>query len=90
MLIQSHEGYIKLLPALPEDWRCGSFAGLCARGGFSADVRWENGCVVSAELFSEKGGACRVVYPVMRGGERALADITVAVEAGGGVSLPVG
>ncbi|MGN1422202.1 MAG: glycosyl hydrolase family 95 catalytic domain-containing protein [Oscillospiraceae bacterium] len=90
MLIQSHEGYIRLLPALPEDWRCGSFSGLCARGGFTANVRWENGCVVSAELFSEKGGACRVVYPVMRGGERALADITVAVGAGGGVSLPVG
>lgn len=89
MLIQSHEGHIRLLPALPDEWADGSFSGLCARGGFTADVRWENGCVVSAELFSEKGGACRVVYPVMRGGERVLADITVAVEAGCGVSLPV-
>ncbi len=89
MLIQSHEGHIRLLPALPDEWADGSFSGLCARGGFTADVRWENGCVVSAELFSEKGGACRVVYPVMRGGERVLADITVAVEAGCGVELPV-
>lgn len=89
MLIQSHEGYIKLLPALPDEWRSGSFEGLCARGGFTVNAKWENGAVISAEISSEKGGACRVVYPVMRGGNIVLADMNVAVEAGCGVELPV-
>lgn len=88
MLIQSHEGHIRLLPALPDEWRSGSFEGLCARGGFTVNAKWENGAVISAEITSEKGGACRVVYPVMRGGEIVLADVTAAVEAGGGVELP--
>ena len=42
MLIQSHEGFISLLPALPKKWDNGSFRGLRARGGYELDVKWES------------------------------------------------
>ncbi|MCE5332548.1 MAG: glycoside hydrolase family 95 protein [Bacteroidales bacterium] len=43
MLIQSHAGYIELLPALPDDWKSGRFDGLKVRGGGEVSARWENG-----------------------------------------------
>lgn len=56
MLIQSHQGFIELLPALPEKWSEGSFSGLHARGGFSVDARWSNGAVTSCAITSRSGG----------------------------------
>jgi alpha-L-fucosidase 2 len=38
----SHEGYIEILPALPDDWKDGSFAGLCVRGGGVISAKWSN------------------------------------------------
>jgi alpha-L-fucosidase 2 len=67
MLMQSHEGIIKLLPALPDEWQSGEFKGLCARGGFVFDVKWENGAVISAEIYSQNGGECEVAYPTKDG-----------------------
>lgn len=44
MLIQSHNnGKVELLPALPPSWNTGEYKGLCARGGYVFDVKWENG-----------------------------------------------
>jgi alpha-L-fucosidase 2 len=62
MLIQSHEGEIELLPALPKAWNTGSFKGLCARGGFVVDVSWEGGKIKSAFVASQKGGKCTVRF----------------------------
>lgn len=42
MLLQSHEGVIALIPALPKDWDHGSFRGLCARGDYTLDLTWQN------------------------------------------------
>lgn len=50
MLIQSHEGYIEFLPALPEEWDSGSFKGLCVRGGAEADLHWNNSAVEYAKI----------------------------------------
>ena len=42
MLVQSHEGYIEFLPALPDQWKTGSFKGLCVLGGGVVDLKWTN------------------------------------------------
>lgn len=55
MLIQSHEGYIELLPALPEEWKSGQFTGLTARGGFTVDAKWENGKLTYVKIRSDAG-----------------------------------
>jgi alpha-L-fucosidase 2 len=50
MLIQSHEGYIEFLLAIPEEWNTGHFKGLCVRGGAEADLEWEDGRVKYARI----------------------------------------
>jgi len=55
MLLQSHEGEIQLLPAIPAEWAAkGSFTGLKARGGFIVDCKWLDGKVVSYKIKSAK------------------------------------
>lgn len=60
MLIQSHEGVIDLLPALPDEWSEGSFTGVCARGGFEINFSWENSILTSVEVLSKAGQTCRI------------------------------
>ena len=56
MLLQSHAGYIDLLPALPKAWAAsGSFQGLCARGAFEVDCVWKDGVPVEVAVRSKKG-----------------------------------
>jgi alpha-L-fucosidase 2 len=60
MLIQSHDGCIDLLPALPDAWKDGEFKGLVARGGFKVSARWKNGHVVSCCVEGKEGKPFRL------------------------------
>ena len=60
MLLQSHEGAIQLLPALPSAWSEGQASGLRARGGFEVDLTWQHNGLVEATLRSRLGGVCRI------------------------------
>ena len=63
MLMQSHGGYIELLPALPDAWKDGAFRGMKARGNFEVDVTWKEGKITSIEILSNSGAECVIKYP---------------------------
>ncbi len=60
MLLQSHEGFIEVLPALPDKWENGSFRGLTARGGFTVDAEWKNGRIEKISVLSNAGEKLRL------------------------------
>jgi alpha-L-fucosidase 2 len=64
MLMQSHNGVIQLLPALPKAWPEGNVRGLLARGGCVVDLEWKEGKLLKATLHSAKGGRFRVMAAV--------------------------
>lgn len=63
MLVQSHNGYIQLLPALPDAWPSGEVKGLVARGGFVIDLKWNEGKILKLTVLSRLGGDCRIKVP---------------------------
>ena len=63
MLLQSHEGVIKILPALPKAWNTGSFQGLVARGNFVVSSEWSEGKPTTISIHSKRGGTCRMASP---------------------------
>ena len=67
MLLQSHAGFIHLLPSLPDAWSEGSVSGLEARGNFCLDLQWAEGQLREVKVTSRKGGKC-----ILRYGEQQL------------------
>lgn len=80
MLLQSHSGTLRLLPALPEAWAAGEITGLRARGGIGVDLRWAAGELVTVRLTAQR--ACEV--PVVYG------DLSRSVRLETGVTLELG
>lgn len=78
MLIQSHQGFIDILPALPDEWSEGEARGLCARGGYVVSIEWRGGKAVRVEITSARDGDVRVrmngrmVTVSVRAGEKSV------------------
>lgn len=67
MLLQSNEGSLFILPALPDEWKSGEVKGLRARGGFIVNIAWQDGKVIKLTIRSTLGGNCRIrTYHAMR------------------------
>lgn len=62
MLVQSHQGFIHLLPALPSAWTDGSVKGLRAEGGFTLDIKWNEGRLLECSVISGAGLECTMYY----------------------------
>lgn len=62
MLLQSHMGFVQLLPALPDAWKDGSIYGICAKGNFEIDITWKDGLLKEATILSKAGQNCIVKY----------------------------
>ena len=60
MLVQSHEGVIDLLPAVPNEWRTGQFEGVRVRGGFELNMAWKDKKITTVEINSLAGKKCRI------------------------------
>jgi alpha-L-fucosidase 2 len=71
VLLQSQKGVIRLLPALPGQWKTGEISGLRARGNITVDMKWDHGKLIYARLTSKKNVTCIVEYS----GERWEIDL---------------
>jgi len=60
MLLQSHDGTVHLLPALPKAWKDGKLSGLRARGGFIVDIAWKGGKMVSYRIQATRDSRLRL------------------------------
>lgn len=80
MLVQSNQGFIHLLPALPIVWADGSVMGLRVEGNFTIAMKWNAGHLVQCSIFSGSGVECRVYYPDLR---------LIKIKNSRGVEVPV-
>ncbi|MFD2879787.1 glycoside hydrolase family 95-like protein [Paenibacillus rhizoplanae] len=97
MLLQSHQGVLELLPALPLSWSEGRVKGLRARGGYEVNLTWSAGVLGQAEVIAHLGGVCRVLaerpLEITRGEDRLLVEpdsdglVSIEMQAGERVSV---
>jgi alpha-L-fucosidase 2 len=62
LLLQSHEGFLRILPALPDAWDQGQVKGLMARNGFEVDIQWEAGLLQELTIHSKLGKPLEIHY----------------------------
>jgi alpha-L-fucosidase 2 len=82
MLVQSHRGVVRLLPALPDEWSDGRVRGVRARGGFIVDLDWRGGRLEEARIRSLRGGALRLRYAGRTIGREMRAGTVLVVRQG--------
>ena len=66
MIVQSHQGYIDILPALPAAIPTGEIKGLLVRGGYELDLKWSNGKLIALVVKATVGGTCELRYGAKR------------------------
>lgn len=88
MLLQSHEGVIDFLPALPKEWGKGNFEGVCARGGFELSFQWDNNKLIQATILSKAGGICKLNLPAGVKVTSKGKDIKTQVQSDGTLAFP--
>ncbi|WP_270366091.1 glycosyl hydrolase family 95 catalytic domain-containing protein [Microbacterium algeriense] len=71
-VLQSHEGFIHLLPALPTAWPAGAFAGLRARGGYEVSAEWADGKVTSFQVVADRAPHSRPIRVRVNGQDRIV------------------
>jgi alpha-L-fucosidase 2 len=81
MLVQSHMGFIQLLPALPKAWSKGDVKGMRVRGGFEIDMQWDQGRLVAAAIRNGTGAEAKCEV------RHANGTITLSLPAGGSRAL---
>jgi alpha-L-fucosidase 2 len=82
MLMQSHDGTLSLLPALPDAWENGSISGLRSRGGFEIlNMVWKNGKITNLKIKSTLGGNCRLRVP-----NELVSDGTIILKPADGIN----
>ncbi|NKQ56903.1 glycoside hydrolase family 95 protein [Amycolatopsis sp. K13G38] len=74
MLLQSHAGFVDVLPALPDGWAQGSYDGLRARGAFTVGASWRDKVPYEIRVSSDAGGPLRLHSPMLNGNVRMESD----------------
>ena len=80
MLVQSHEGYIDILPCLPAEWNTGSYSGLCVRGGAEVSAKWKDGQVYHASVKATVSHTVAVKMPQGKACKVFLNGASLAVQ----------
>jgi len=62
MLLQSQNNELHILPALPDNWSSGSIKGIRARGGYTVDISWKEGKLISLVINADHADNCRIRY----------------------------
>ena len=80
-LLQSHEGYLRILPALPDQWKEGSIKGLKARGNITVDILWKEGKLQQCILTSPTNKKVKIIYDGYEKGVNLMQNIPASIVA---------